>query len=60
MTITLHWWFVPAALVVMAFVYALWPRRHHDWDFVSPIVSLGIFLTLLLVAGAFTLGHLFA
>jgi hypothetical protein len=59
-TITLHWWYVPIALVVLAFVLPMLLPRARDWDFVTPIVGLAIFIGCLAMAAAFALGHLFA
>lgn len=51
MTLTLHWWMLPLALVVYGFV-AL-NRQRMDWDFGPTLVFFGC----MIVALALVVGH---
>jgi hypothetical protein len=52
MTITLHWWLIPAAIASIAVFIGTRPVR--DWgDLMNPIVCAG----LLAIAAAFCVGH---
>lgn len=56
---TMSWWWIPVALVVLAFVVPnIWPGKSRgDYDLFTPLVAAGVFLVFISAAIAFTVGY---
>lgn len=57
MTITLHWWALPAILTALWALLFIWPARRNAWDDLDRLV-LG-FVTLVPVLLAWIVGLIF-
>jgi hypothetical protein len=57
MTITLHWWLAPLALVLLAAWFFFTAKPSSDYDFVTPLIGAGVALALIAGAVLFTLGR---
>ena len=58
MTITLHWWLIPLAIVVCGWsLAAIIGSRAQGWDFVSPLVAFALFVGSTVAAVAFCVGR---
>lgn len=60
MTITLHWWVLPAAILVFGTIigFAI-AGQAGDYDFMTPIVGVTIIVVSWATAIALTIGKLF-
>lgn len=59
MTITLHWWMVPALLLALAVLWFFIAPNPRDYDFVTPLLNVGVLVLLVVGAVMFSLGALF-
>ena len=58
MTITLSWWLIPVAFVILGFAGAwLFGRSQGDYDMVSPFIGVVFALGGILLAVAFLVGR---
>jgi len=57
MTITLHWWYLPIVLAILGVIIGSRFRSTGDYDFVTPILGLAIFLIFLVGGIGVLIGH---
>lgn len=58
MSITLHWWALPIAIILFGFIVMVWPRQSSGgYIDLSGLGNVSFFVLTLVIAGALCLGH---